>query len=327
MTSFEHWTDSLRSAIRTIDELLDYLELERTDLAEDPIIDTTFPLLVPRGFAARMRKRDPCDPLLRQVLPIAEEHKRVPGFVRDPLDEVARSRDGIMRKYAGRALLVTTAACPVHCRYCFRRHFPYGDQIASKVSWAPAIEALAGAEDIREVILSGGDPLTLSNRRIEGLIETLEALDHIKTLRIHTRYPIVLPERIDAELLSLLANCRLHAVIVVHCNHAQEIDASVERALTELRACRVVLLNQSVLLRGVNDDLETLGALSRRLFDVGVLPYYLHTLDPVDGSAHFDVPRHEALALVTDLRKALPGYLVPRLARESAGELSKTILI
>ena len=320
------WTDLLRTAIKDLAELLDFVELSHSELDEAPIVHPTFPLLVPRGFAARMRKRDPHDPLLRQVLPLARERDAVSGFVRDPLAEFERSQSGVIRKYAGRALLVTTAACPIHCRYCFRRHFPYADQSASRASWADAIAALERARDISEVILSGGDPLTLANSRLKSLIDKLERLDHLRTLRIHTRFPIVLPERIDAELLSSLAASRLRTVVVVHCNHAQEIDASVERGLAALQANGVVLLNQSVLLRGVNDDAATLRALSERLLDAHVLPYYLHALDPVAGSAHFDVPEREALALVEEIRSTLPGYLVPRLVRELPGGISKTML-
>jgi len=325
--SAEQWIHALQSAIRDVDELLAVVELDRGELDNPAIVDTEFPLLVPRSFAARIRKRDPRDPLLLQVLPLAAERAPAPGFVPDPLGEVERSRSGVMRKYAGRALLVTTAACPIHCRYCFRRHFPYADRLASKSSWAPALAELAKAEDISEVILSGGDPLTLSNRRLEALIVRLEALSQIDTLRIHTRYPVVLPERVDSGLRTLLSRGHLRTVVVIHCNHAQEIDAAVEHALAALRASGVMLLNQSVLLRGVNDDADTLRALSRRLFATGVMPYYLHTLDPVAGSAHFDVPDDEALALVRELRNTLPGYLVPCLARETAGELSKTILV
>lgn len=320
------WTDLLRTAIKDLAELLDFVELSHSELDEAPMLDSAFPLLVPRGFAARMRKRDPHDPLLRQVLPLARERDAVPGFDRDPLDEIRRSQSGVIRKYAGRALLVTTAACPIHCRYCFRRHFPYADQSASRASWTDAIAALERARDVSEVILSGGDPLTLANGRLKTLIDKLERLDHLRTLRIHTRFPIVLPERIDAELRSILAASRLRTVVVVHCNNAQEIDASVERALAALHADGAMLLNQSVLLRGINDDAATLRALSERLLDAHVLPYYLHALDPVAGSAHFDVPEREALALAEEMRNALPGYLVPRLVRELPGELSKTML-
>jgi EF-P beta-lysylation protein EpmB len=320
------WTDLLRSAIKDLAELLDFVDLSRGELDEAPLLDAAFPLLVPRGFASRMRKRDPRDPLLRQVLPLVRERDAVPGFVRDPLDEIERAQSGVIRKYAGRALLVTTAACPIHCRYCFRRHFPYSDQSASRASWTDAVAALERARDVSEVILSGGDPLTLANGRLETLIDKLERLDHLRTLRIHTRFPVVLPERIDAGLLSILATSRLRTVVVVHCNHAQEIDAPVERALAALQSNGVMLLNQSVLLRGVNDDVATLRELSERLLDAHVLPYYLHALDPVSGSAHFDVPQLEALALVEKIRSTLPGYLVPRLVRELPGELSKTML-
>lgn len=320
------WRAALRTAIRTPDELLDFLELTPEQRATLEPCDNDFAQLVPRGFAARMRKGDPHDPLLRQVLPLAREHEVVAGFSGDPLEELAVTRSGILRKYAGRALLITTAACPVHCRYCFRRHFPYAEQTAARDEWRTTVAALAQDRQIAEVILSGGDPLTLTNGRLGILIDQLDRLEHLKTLRIHTRFPIVLPERVDTGLLELLAATRLRTVLVVHCNHAQEIDETVDTALSELRRAGTTVLNQSVLLSGVNDDADTLVELSRRLFAAGALPYYLHELDRVAGAAHFQVDASRALELIDSVRSRLPGYLVPRLVRETPGMLSKTAL-
>ncbi len=320
------WRAALQNAFRVPAELTEFLELSPEQCTALGASDNEFAQLVPRAFAARMRKGDPDDPLLRQVLPLARERDAVSGFARDPLEEIEVTRGGIVRKYAARALLITTAACPVHCRYCFRRHFPYAEQTAARDDWRAAVAALAADTQLAEVILSGGDPLSLSNRRLEVLVEQLDNLEHLETLRIHTRFPIVLPERVDSGLLELLAGTRLNNVIVVHCNHAQELDETVEAAVAKLRGIGVTVLNQSVLLRGVNDDADTLVILSRRLFAAGVLPYYLHELDRVAGAAHFEVEASRALELIESMRSRLPGYLVPRLVRETPGRLSKTVL-
>lgn len=322
----ESWRTRLRSAFRDLDALLDYLEIGPRERAALGAAANRFGLLVPRGLADRMRKGDPHDPLLRQFLALAREREAAEGFEQDPLQEQPAARGGLIRKYAGRALLVTTAACPVHCRYCFRRHFPYAEHTASRDDWSAALAELDRHADVSEIVLSGGDPLSLSNRRLAELVAALDARPRITTLRIHSRFPIVIPERVDHGLLQLLERTRLDTVVVVHCNHAREIDASVDAALAALRAAGVMLLNQSVLLHGVNDDVAALAALSRRLLRAGVLPYYLHELDPVAGAAHFAVPRERALALVDALRGRLPGYLVPRFVREIPGEPSKTPL-
>lgn len=320
------WRAALRNAFKVPSELLDFLELNAEHRAALGPCENAFAQLVPRGFAGRMRKGDPGDPLLRQVLPLAREKETVPGFSADPLAEIEVSHQGIVRKYAGRALVITTAACPVHCRYCFRRHFPYADQTAVRYEWRDTVASLAEDSRIAEVILSGGDPLTLSNRRLSLLIDQLDRIEHLDTLRIHTRFPVVLPERVDAGLLELLAATRLKTVLVMHCNHAQEIDESVDGAIAKLRRVGMTVLNQSVLLGGVNDDADTLVALSRRLFAAGALPYYLHELDRVAGAAHFEVETSRALELIDSIRNQLPGYLVPRLVRETPGTLSKTVL-
>lgn len=285
-----------------------------------------FPLRVPESYVRRMRLRDPRDPLLLQVLPLGRETIATPGFGGDPLGEgAARRAPSLLQKYAGRALVVTTGACAVHCRYCFRRDYDY----AADASLDAALAALAADPSIREVILSGGDPLVLGNRRLEALLRAVRALPHVRRVRLHTRTPIVLPSRVDAGLLDALAESGAGAsrcIVVVHANHAAEIDAEVAAALRALAGTGAMLLNQSVLLQGVNDSVEALRSLSETLFDAGVLPYYLHLLDPVAGVAHFDVDEARGRALVHGLLATLPGYLVPRLVREEAGAPSKTWL-
>jgi len=270
---------------------------------------------------------DPTDPLLRQVLPLGEEALPAPGYVTDPLQEAEHTpARGLIHKYAGRVLLITSPACAVNCRYCFRRHFPYGDNSPSRAQWEASLEHLRTDPSITEAILSGGDPLAASDRQLAWLVERLEAIPHLRRLRIHTRLPVVIPDRIDAALLDWLGKSRLQKVVVLHINHAQEIDPAVVDACARLKTAGVTLLNQSVLLRGVNDSVDALAALSERLFEAGVLPYYLHVLDPVAGAAHFDVPDGQARELVAGLREVLPGFLMPRLVREVPGEGSKTPL-
>jgi L-lysine 2,3-aminomutase len=323
----QSWQQLLADAVRDIAELHEILELDpRKTLAVQPNGDE-FPVLIPRGFISRMRKKDPYDPLLLQVLPTVNERDTVEHFTSDPLNEMTLTSAGVITKYASRSLLITTAACPVHCRYCFRRHFPYDTQLASRNEWVMALNELKKREGVREVILSGGDPLSLSNRRLGALINELQTVDSVTTLRIHSRFPIILPERVDGQFLSLLSSTKLRTVVVVHCNHANELDSTVQSALKKIAATNTLLLNQSVLLRGVNDNIQALEALSYRLFEAGVLPYYLHQLDPVAGAAHFDVDDACALELAAGLRARLPGYLVPRLVREIPGELSKTPII
>lgn len=319
------WQHALREAFTRPADLLDYLQINPAlpALALDRLRD--FPLRVPRGFAARMRKGDPADPLFLQVWPRPQESEQVPGFGLDAVGDLHKTRDGgVIHKYQGRALLITTGACAVHCRYCFRRHFPYSDQLAAREQWREALQTLAGDPSIEEVILSGGDPLSLSDDKLAGLSEALEQIPHLRRLRIHTRQPIVLPERVDERLLQWLARGRLQKVIVLHVNHPQELDESVERALQPLRALQIPLLNQAVLLRGINDSAQTLRNLSEKLFAYGILPYYLHMVDRVEGAAHFEVDVEAARRLASELVALVPGYLMPRLAREDAGAASKT---
>ena len=321
------WQHALREAFSRPADLLEYLELDPGLPALDFDRLRHFPLRVPRGFAARMRKGDPCDPLFLQVWPSAREAQAAPGFVQDAVGDLdAALGDGVLHKYQGRALLITTGACAVHCRYCFRRHFPYSDSLAARAHWQPALERLQADESVSEAILSGGDPLSLSDERLAELLDGLARIPHLRRLRIHTRQPIVLPERVDADLLQILRAVPMDKVMVLHANHAQELDASVERACRDLRDAGWILLNQSVLLREVNDRVPVLRSLHERLFELGVLPYYLHLVDRVEGAAHFEVLEDRARQLMKELSSGSPGYLVPRLAREVPGEPAKTWL-
>jgi EF-P beta-lysylation protein EpmB len=321
------WQQLWREAVTDPLELLRLLDLESAAARLLPAADTGFALRVPRGFIARMHRGDPADPLLLQVLPQAAELGDVPGFGRDAVGDLAsRAANGVLHKYRGRALLIATGSCAVNCRYCFRRHFPYAEETAAANRWEQALAYLAADPSIHEVILSGGDPLSLSTAKLAELTRALTALPHIRRLRLHTRLPIVLPERIDTEFQDWLAALKLQKVVVLHANHPQEIDDAVASACAALRSCGATVLNQAVLLRAVNDDADVLAALSERLFDCAVLPYYLHQLDRVAGAAHFEVDDARARSLLDALRARLPGYLVPRLVREVAGRLHKLSL-
>lgn len=320
------WRRLMREAVTDPLELLRMLGLESL-AARLPADAAGFPLRVPRGFVARMRHGDPTDPLLRQVLPLDLETLQVEGFGLDAVgDGAARSARGVLQKYSGRALLVATGSCAVHCRYCFRRHYPYAEDSAAANGWAEAIARIEADPSIDEVILSGGDPLSLSNAKLRELGERLLALPQVRRLRIHTRQPVVLPERVDSELVDWLTAWPRQKVVVIHANHANEFDTSVATALSALRAAGATVLNQAVLLRGVNDSVQAQVDLAEASFAAGALPYYLHQLDRVAGAAHFEVPDAEALALEAALRDRLPGYLLARLVREQAGAASKLAL-
>ncbi|WP_185826276.1 EF-P beta-lysylation protein EpmB [Xanthomonas sp. SI] len=321
------WQQLWRDAVRDPRELLALLGLDPQALGVSEQAATQFALRVPRGFVARMRHGDAHDPLLRQVLPIDAELRRVPGFALDAVgDAAAKKADGVIQKYRGRALLVATGSCAVHCRYCFRRHFPYAEETAARDGWREAVAAVAADPDIDEAILSGGDPLSLATSKLVELTEALAAIPHLKRLRIHSRLPVVLPERVDAPLLAWLRALPWPVAFVIHANHANEFDASVDAALAQLRGTGAQLLNQAVLLRGVNDSVAALAALSERSFAAGVLPYYLHQLDKVEGVAHFEVDDATARALHQALAARLSGYLVPKLVREIPGDTGKRAL-
>lgn len=286
-----------------------------------------FPVFAPRGYLARIQPGNPHDPLLRQILPVAEELHTFPGDSADPVgDTAATLRPGLLQKYRSRVLMVTTGACAVHCRYCFRRHFPYSESPRGVEAWEPALGEIQANSTVDEVILSGGDPLTLVDGQLAELASRLAQIPHLRRLRLHTRLPIMIPERVNDELLAWLTGTRLQPIVVVHANHPAEIDASVGEGLTRLAEAGILLLNQAVLLRGVNDSVEVLAQLSERLLDHRVIPYYLHQLDRVRGAGHFEVPIERGRELIDQLRIQLPGYAVPRYVQEVAGAPNKIVL-
>ncbi|OGT67109.1 MAG: EF-P beta-lysylation protein EpmB [Gammaproteobacteria bacterium RIFCSPLOWO2_02_FULL_47_50] len=322
-----NWQAELRKTKIGPATLLEDIGLARNAPALANQAAISFPLRVTEGFKNRITNGDEHDPLLRQILPLAEEDRDHPDFSFDPLAEYAKQPvPGLLHKYHGRALLVVTGACAIHCRYCFRRHFPYAESNPASQQWQTALDYLARDQTVTEIILSGGDPLTVSDERLSGLVQSLADIPHIKRLRIHSRIPVVLPERIVDTLLDWLTGTRLRPVMVVHANHANELDNSVAMAMEKLKRAHVPLLNQSVLLRGVNDSVTALAMLSERLFDYGILPYYLHMLDPVKGAAHFAVDETQARSIMQGLRELLPGYLVPKLVREIPDTPSKILL-
>ncbi|EPW4224724.1 EF-P beta-lysylation protein EpmB [Acinetobacter baumannii] len=324
----QNWQSQLSDLITDPLELLNLLELSTDQLLSGAILASEkFKLRVPRAFVGKMNAKDPLDPLLLQVLPHHLELEEHPEFVTDPLGEEATNQlPGVLHKYKSRFLLTLTGACAVHCRYCFRRHFPYQENLPKNEDWLNIKNYIESNPDINEVILSGGDPLTLSNRKLALWLERLSSLKQVKILRIHSRVPIVIPNRIDEELISLLKNSRLRIILVVHSNHASELDDFTCSKLLQLSEHHITVLNQAVLLKGVNDSAQTLTDLSYRLFEARVMPYYLHVLDKVKGAQHFDLIPSEIDAIYQDVLASLPGYLVPKLVREIAGEKNKTPL-
>lgn len=321
------WKRQWREAVTDPRELLQLLDL--TPLAERVALPAAgeFPLRVPRDYVRRMRRGDAADPLLRQVLPLDLERASLPGWGADAVgDLAARKAPGVIQKYEGRALLIATGSCAIHCRYCFRKHFPYAEETAASAAWAGALDYLRANTSVSEVLLSGGDPWSLATHKLAEFSDALRELPHIKRLRVHTRLPIVLPARVDAELIAWVEGLHRPLTVVLHANHAAEIDAGVSAALGRLRRAGATLLNQAVLLAGVNDTAAAQIALNEALFASGVLPYYLNLLDRVAGTAHFEVDEARALALHAEMARSLPGYLVPRLVREVAGATSKTAL-
>lgn len=325
--SREVWIQQLAEAITNPDELLQILNLENhLPLREGGDARKLFSLRVPRPFISRMKKGDPLDPLLLQVLTAKAEFNEYSGFSTDPLEEQGNEIPSLLHKYHNRALLLVKGGCAVNCRYCFRRHFPYEDNKGNKNNWLMAVDYIKNHGELNEIIFSGGDPLMAKDHELDWLISQLESIPHIKRLRIHTRLPVVIPERITENLCKRLYHSRLQVVMVTHVNHANEVDEAFAIAMQKLKKSDVTLLNQSVLLRQVNDNVTTLADLSNTLFDVGILPYYLHVLDKVQGAAHFLVSDQEARLLIQQLLERVSGYLVPKLAREIGGEPSKTLL-
>ncbi|MDN4629323.1 EF-P beta-lysylation protein EpmB [Erwinia sp. PsM31] len=325
--SREEWLHQLADVITDPDELLQLLGLDsHPELRGGANARRLFALRVPRAFAARMQKGDPQDPLLLQVITQSQEFIDAPGYSTDPLDEQSSVVPGLLHKYHNRALLLVKGGCAVNCRYCFRRHFPYSDNQGNKRNWQQALEYIRQQPQLDEIIFSGGDPLMAKDSELAWLITELEQIPHVKRLRIHTRLPVVIPARITAALCQRLAETRLQTLLVTHINHAREIDDELLEAMRQLKRAGVTLLNQSVLLRGINDSAATLAELSNALFDAGILPYYLHVLDKVQGAAHFYVSDEQARNIMRELLSQVSGYMVPKLAREIGGEPSKTPL-
>lgn len=314
------WHDSLAAAVRDPAVLLQRLGLPDSLLQAARAAAREFSVMVPESYLNRMRIGDITDPLLRQVLPLGEELLDIPGFVNDAVnDQAARTAPGLLRKYQGRALMVLTGACAIHCRYCFRRHYSYGDEPKRLDDWGPALQAIASDESIHEILLSGGDPLMVTDRRLGDLLHCLAEIPHLRRVRIHSRLPIVLPDRVSSDLIELLTTSRLTPIMVVHANHPREVFGDCSSALRMLVRSGITTLNQAVLMKGINDSVEALQDLSERLIDLGVLPYYLHQLDRVRGAAHFEVDEAVGRELISELRRRLPGYAVPRYVREEAG--------
>lgn len=324
----KNWQSQLSDLITDPLELLNVLELSSDQLLSGAIMASEqFKLRVPRAFVGKMQVGNPLDPLLLQVLPHHLELEEHPEFVTDPLgEEAANQMPGVLHKYQSRFLLTLTGACAIHCRYCFRRHFPYQENLPKNEDWLKIKHYIEQNPSINEVIFSGGDPLTLSNRKLALWIERLSSLDQIKIVRIHSRVPIVIPNRLDEEFISILKNSRLRIIVVIHSNHASELDDYTCSKLLQLSLHHITVLNQAVLLKGVNDSAQSLTELSYRLFEARVMPYYLHVLDKVKGAQHFDLRSSQIDQIYHDVLASLPGYLVPKLVREIAGEKNKTPL-
>ena len=333
-TPASDWQSILASADITAEQLRQKLGIAEHDwqklAAAGPELATlqkAFPLRVPEPYLQRMRRGDCNDPLLLQVLPQTRELDSSEGFVADPLCESEFVPvTGLVHKYQRRALLIVTQACAIHCRYCFRRHFPYGEQRASRAQWQQSFDYFRSDPSIDEVIFSGGDPLACNDSHLSWLAGELAAIGSIRRLRIHSRWPVVIPQRVNDQLLAWLGRWPGQKVVVIHCNHAREIDTQVQAAISRLTESGATVLNQSVLLAGINDNAEALVELSEALFAAGAMPYYLHAPDKVAGTQHFFIDDHYSKGLLEEVRANLPGYLVPRLVREEPYRSAKTPL-
>ncbi|MCF4176317.1 MULTISPECIES: EF-P beta-lysylation protein EpmB [Vibrio] len=322
----QNWLKQLSNAISDPYELLKQLEIDATPWENGLTARRLFPMRVPQSFVDRMEKGNPYDPLLRQVLPLSQEFEVHNGYSEDPLEEQDAAVPGLLHKYHNRALLIVKGGCAVNCRYCFRRHFPYEDNKGGKANWQVALDYIAAHPEIDEIILSGGDPLMAKDSELAWLVQKAESIHHLKTLRIHSRLPVVIPKRITEELCQLLKQTRLNTILVTHINHANEVNSEFSASMARIKDTGTTLLNQGVLLKGVNDSVDAQFELSHALFSVGILPYYLHVLDKVQGAAHFFISDDDAKAIIQGLIKRVSGYLVPKLTREEGGRASKTPL-
>lgn len=325
ITGDRSWQQQIKAAVRDLATLREMLRLPPDPAAKTA--EESFSVFAPMPFLQRIEPGNPDDPLLLQLLPRSLEDASPAHFGLDPLAESdAQLGPGVLKKYAGRALFIVTGACAIHCRYCFRRHFPYQDHAVIGSDWHDAVDAIASDSTIEEVIFSGGDPLTVVDPLLGSLVQRLEQVPHVGRLRIHTRLPIMIPSRVTDGLVAMLRQTKLEIVIVIHANHAQEIDQHVADSIAKLKTSGATLLNQSVLLAGINDDAAVMIELSKRLLAVGVLPYYLHQLDQVIGTSHFEVPVHRGKAIIETMRASLPGFAVPRYVQEIPGQPNKTVL-
>ena len=321
------WKTELSHCVNSIDELLNQLGLKAEDLNATEQATTEFSIKVPQSFVQLMEYGNPNDPLLKQVLPITSELQVDNNFNTDPVDESSFNPvPGILHKYRNRVLMIISPNCAINCRYCFRRHFPYDENRQSKQQWLKALDYLKTKPEINEVIYSGGDPLAANDHFLGWLTAEIESIQHIKRLRIHSRLPVVVPSRVDDQLLNWLGYTKLKPTLVLHINHANEIDEALREGVDRLKKSGITVLNQSVLLKGINDNSNQLISLSEKLFDAGIMPYYLHMLDPVQGASHFDISKHRAVEIFRQLQAELPGFLVPKLVQERAGETSKSLI-
>ncbi|WP_438463094.1 EF-P beta-lysylation protein EpmB [Marinomonas sp. PE14-40] len=320
------WLLEIKAAIKSFDALANALELDVNTITKGQQAHQSFPLMVPAPYLSRIKKANLQDPLLLQILPLEQEMHQLPGYVKDPLAEKEHNpQKALVHKYSSRILVITSGSCAINCRYCFRRHFPYADNHLSSNEWSSLLDYLKLHPEINEVILSGGDPLMIKDKPLASRIKALESLPQIKRIRIHTRLPVVIPSRINDELLNWVNETRLKVVMVWHINHANEIDHAVSQAAEKLVKAGVKLFNQGVILKGINDTSDAQVALSEALFDADILPYYMFTLDPVEGAAHFDISLQQAQVLMGEVAARLPGYLVPKLAKEIPGKSAKTL--
>lgn len=318
------WQKELANSFTTLESLLSYLQIPVEKALEHTAARKLFPMRVPRPFANLMKSGDFNDPLLKQVLPLKDEFIEHPDFIRDPLQEQNNNQKGILHKYLNRALLIVKGGCAVNCRYCFRRHFPYQENTIKRAEWDAVLNYIQENRNLDEIILSGGDPLMAKDDFLQWLCKEIADIKHIKRIRIHTRLPVVIPSRIDTEFFTWFASLPLQSILVTHINHKNEVSAHLKQKLLQLRQQGLVILNQAVLLQGINDSASEQIALNEAVFEAGILPYYLHLLDKVQGAAHFDVTQQQAIAIITEVMKRQPGYLVPKLVREIGGQPGKT---
>jgi EF-P beta-lysylation protein EpmB len=325
---YSDWKAELSHCVSSIDDLLNQLGLNANNLSATEQAAIDFPIKVPQPFVQLMEYGNPNDPLLKQVLPISSELAIDSNFSIDPVDESNYNPvPGIVHKYHNRVLMIISPNCAINCRYCFRRHFPYDENRQSKQQWLEALDYLKTKPEINEVIYSGGDPLAANDNFLRWLTAEIESISHIKRLRIHSRLPVVIPARIDEPLINWLGHTRLKPTFVLHINHANEISTELSQGVDRLKQAGISVLNQSVLLKGINDSSDQLIALSEKLFDAGIMPYYLHMLDPVQGASHFDVSKKHAVEIFHQIQSELPGFLTPKLVQERAGETSKTLIL